>query len=245
MSRLHKQPMRLMMVDIVSGVAESGTSLPREADLSLEFGVSRGVVREAIRGLEERGLITVKHGRGATVRPAADWNLLDPDVLGVLLDGDTGAAAVLGEFLEVRRLLEVEAAGLAAERARPEDLTSLAETLERTRSAAVRASRSRAAEGLFHEADIAFHRSVMAAAENRVLSRLTEPIQRALLVTRRQFVHPESRLEHGVAEHARIVRAIADGDAAGARAAMLEHLTTVESIVRHYEQITADEKRDS
>ena len=83
--------MRVLIGDIVGGALPPGSALPREADLAARFGVSRGVARESLRGLEERGLVTVKHGRGATVNPDAQWDVFDPDVLAALLDGDQGA----------------------------------------------------------------------------------------------------------------------------------------------------------
>src|ERR1700742_4911299 len=121
MSRLHEQIMRIEIADIVSQRVRSGDWLPPEAALAAQFGVSRGVARECIRGLEERGLVAVTHGRGATVLPQQRWDFLDPDVRRALLDGGRGAA-ILGEFLESRRILEIAAAGLAAERARPAHL---------------------------------------------------------------------------------------------------------------------------
>src|SRR3954465_2613765 len=99
MSRLHRHLMLVLIADIVSGRLGVGESLPRETDLAAQFRVSRGVARECIRGLEERRLISVKHGRGATVSPASDWNLISPDVLQAALEGPQGAA-VLGEYLE-------------------------------------------------------------------------------------------------------------------------------------------------
>src|SRR3954471_21071011 len=120
MSRLHEHIMRVLLSDIVGGRVEVGDWLPRETDIAAQFDVSRGVARECIRGLEERGLIAVKHGRGATVRPERDWDMLDPYVLAGLLQGDR-SAETLSDYLETRRLLEVEAAGLAAVRATDED----------------------------------------------------------------------------------------------------------------------------
>src|SRR3954466_14265314 len=113
MSRLHRHLMRVLIADIAGGALPPGAPLPRETDLAAQFGVSRGVARECIRGLEERGLVTVKHGRGATVAEDTRWRGLDPDVLRALLGSPRGAD-VLAEYLECRRILEIEAAGLAA-----------------------------------------------------------------------------------------------------------------------------------
>jgi DNA-binding FadR family transcriptional regulator len=69
MSRLHHRLMRAMLADIASGVLAPGGAALRETDIASQFGVSRGVARECVRGLEERGLVSVKPGRGATVNP--------------------------------------------------------------------------------------------------------------------------------------------------------------------------------
>ena len=116
MARKHRDVMRILIADIVSGVRPAGDMLPREVDLAAEFDVSRGVARETIRAMEERRLISVKHGKGATINEADDWDVFDPDVLAATLDSERGSE-VLAEYLECRRILEVEAAGLAAERA--------------------------------------------------------------------------------------------------------------------------------
>ena len=68
MSRLHRDAMKQLTNDIVSGRLAPGDMLQREVDLADEMGISRGVARETIRALEERGLVSVRHGRGATVR---------------------------------------------------------------------------------------------------------------------------------------------------------------------------------
>ena len=116
MSSLHREVMRVLLGDITSGAVAEGERLPTLTELAAQFGVSTGVIRECQRALAERGLVSVRHGRRAVVRPEEDWDVFDPDVLTALVRGDRGAH-VLAEYLESRRLLEVEAAGLAAERA--------------------------------------------------------------------------------------------------------------------------------
>jgi DNA-binding FadR family transcriptional regulator len=232
-SRLHENIMRVLLSDIVSGRVAVGGWLPREADIAGQFDVSRGVARECIRGLEERGMISVKHGRGATVTPYSRWHVLDPDVLGAMLDFGRGAA-ILGEYLESRRILEIAAAGLAAERAQPEHLEALSSAFDRMAETADRAVENPALEDLYHQADIAFHRALIEATGNRALGAMTEPIHRALIAARRPLARPDVRLERSLPEHRRILTAVAQGDPSAAREAMREHLRTVEAYLREY-----------
>jgi DNA-binding FadR family transcriptional regulator len=233
MSRLHENIMRVLLSDIVGGRVPVGGWLPRETDIAGQFRVSRGVARECIRGLEERGVVAVKHGRGATVQPEDRWNVLDPDVLGALLESG-GGAAILGEYLESRRILEIAAAGLAAERAQPAHLTALTNAFDRMAETADRASGNPAAEDLYHEADIAFHRALIDATGNRALGSMTEPIHRALIAARRPLARPEARVERSLPEHRRILTAVAQADPDAARQAMRDHLLTVEAYLREY-----------
>jgi DNA-binding FadR family transcriptional regulator len=239
MSRLHEQIMRIEIAAIVSRRIGSGQRLPPEAALAAQFGVSRGVARECVRGLEERGLVTVRHGRGATVLPERRWDILDPDVLGALLDGGRGAA-ILGDFLESRRILEIAAAGLAAERAGPAHLARLSDAVERMAGAARRALEDPAAEELYHAADIGFHRALVDATGNRTLGALSEPIHRALTAARRPLARPDMRLQRSLPEHQRILWAVARGEVDAARAAMRAHLLTVEAYLREYAQAAGE-----
>ena len=226
--------MRVLLADIASDVLGPGDQLPSDADLARQFGVSRGVARECVRGLEERGVVTVKHGRGATVRPPSDWDPFSPDVLTALLGSDHGKR-ILEEYLECRRILEVEAVSLAAVRATEADLAALADALARMTTSARRATVNPAAEELYHQADIDFHRAVIRATGNRALGHMTEPIHTALAMARRPLARPGQRLERSIPEHERILAAVAGGDAEGAREAMADHLRTVESYLDEYE----------
>ncbi len=91
MSRLHRgADAGAHRRDRLGPLAE-GELLPRESDIAARFGVSRGVARECIRGLEERGLVTVRHGHGAIVKAEHEWDRFDPDVLAALLGGPRAA----------------------------------------------------------------------------------------------------------------------------------------------------------
>jgi DNA-binding FadR family transcriptional regulator len=238
MSRLHRSLLRVLVADIVRGVLPAGARLPTETELAQRFDVSRGVARECLRSLEERGLVMVKHGSGATVLPETEWDMFNTDVIAAVLDSDR-SAAMLGDYLECRRLLEIEAAGLAAERATNDHLAALSDAMDRMSVAAIEAPGSPSAEDLFHAADVAFHRAVIRATGNVALGRMTEPVHRALAAARRPLARPEHRLERSLPEHRRILAAIAARDPEAARAAMREHLLTVERYLREYEDAAA------
>jgi GntR family transcriptional repressor for pyruvate dehydrogenase complex len=231
MSRLHEQAIRILIGDIVAGKYKEGETLPKEDDLVARFGVSRGTVRECVQRLEERGLVTVRHGRGAIVRPDSDWGRFDPDVVAALLSGG-GARALLGEYLECRRILEVEAAGLAAERASRRAVETLSRAFAEMQATAESARENVAAEDLYREADIGFHREVINAAGNPTLGQITEPIHRALTSSFGALARPEERFERGLPEHERILDAITAHDPDAARDAMRSHLLTVEGYLR-------------
>jgi GntR family transcriptional repressor for pyruvate dehydrogenase complex len=233
MSRLHRSVLRILVADIVGGRMPRGSRLPTETEIAQRFGVSRGVARESLRSLEERGLVTVRHGIGATVRPSADWDTFSVDVIEAMLEHQ-GGAKLLGDYLECRRLLEIEAAGLAARRATGDDLMALSAALDRMTATAVEAPGSPSAEERFHEADVAFHRALIQATGNQALGRMTEPVHRALAAARRPLARPEHRLERSLPEHREILAAVAARDPDRARDAMRAHLLTVERYLAEY-----------
>lgn len=140
---------------------------------------------------------------------------------------------MLSEYIECRRILEVEAAGLAAERATPEALGAIRSAYERMEEGTHQVI-SATAEKLFHEADVAFHEALIAATDNNALGNLVQRLHAALLTARYPLARPQYRVERALPEHERILTAVADGDAEGARAAMRDHLATVEGYLRDH-----------
>jgi GntR family transcriptional repressor for pyruvate dehydrogenase complex len=241
MARKHRDVMRILIADVVSGARPAGEMLPREVDLAEEFDVSRGVARETIRAMEERGLIAVKHGKGATVNRAEHWDVFDPDVLAATLQTERGSE-VLAEYLECRRILEVEAAGIAAERATAKDVARLEKALERMEETAAR-PQSQAVEERFHDADIAFHQALIAATGNRALGGLVERIHSALLLARFPLARPQYREERALPEHRRLLAAVASGDPAEARQAMSDHLATIAGYLEEHRGTSRSKRR--
>ncbi|WP_028060977.1 FadR/GntR family transcriptional regulator [Candidatus Solirubrobacter pratensis] len=218
--------------EIVTGRLAPGDVLAREVEVADRFGISRGVARECVRGLEERGLVTVRHGSDTTVNPREKWDLFDEYVLSAALGG---AAAVesLGAYLECRRIIEVEAAGLAAERCAPEHVAAL----EARFAAMVDATRERdrrRREQRFHEADVAFHVALIEGTGNPPLVLLVRRIYTALMAARFPLARPAYRRTRALPEHAAILAAVRAGDPQAARDAMRTHLMTVEPYLHEH-----------
>jgi DNA-binding FadR family transcriptional regulator len=115
MPRLHLAPLRELTAQIVGGEYSVAERLENEQELGARFGVGRSVVREVMRGLEERGLVEVRHGAGAFVAQQEDWRALDGEVLHAMLRAP-GWDGLVGELVSLQRLLEGWAVELAAER---------------------------------------------------------------------------------------------------------------------------------
>ena len=218
--------------DIVAGRLATGDVLPREVALAERYEISRGVARECLRALEERGLVTVKHGSVTTVNPRDSWDLFDVDVLTAAL-ASPDADRLLGEYLECRRIIEVEAAGLAAERATRERIGALEDRFE-AMVAAVAIRPAREQERAYHAADVAFHIALLEATGNAPLASLVKRIDDALLAARYPLARPAYRRTRAIPEHEAILVAVRARDGAGARAAMREHLDTVETYLREH-----------
>lgn len=176
---VHGQTVERLARRILSGELAEGQTLDVSA-LEAELDVSRTVFREAVKVLAAKGLVGARQKRGTFVRARSEWNLLDGDVMRWQ---SAGPAAARGRFLtdlaEVRGLLEPPATRLAAQRRTPADLAELDESLSdmdtaRTPAAAI-------------AADLRFHRSLLSATHNELLTRM------------------EVVIEHGLAERDRMV----------------------------------------
>ncbi|NUR63449.1 MAG: FadR family transcriptional regulator, partial [Catenulispora sp.] len=167
-ARLANAVVERLLLRILEGEFPPGTDLPPEAALAAEFAVSRTILREALKALEEKRVLRIRHGRGTTVRPKAEWNLLDPLVLSVQLEYESSPALV-EELGEVRTALLTLMAELAARRIHPVQREQLAAALERMRAAAEDPAP-------FHEAAVAFTRTLAEAAGNEVARCVIETI---------------------------------------------------------------------
>ncbi len=232
MARLHRDAMAQYARDIVGGRLAPGDALPREVAVAERFGISRGIAREALRALEERGLITVRHGSSSTVNPRDEWDLFDSEVIAAALDGPA-AVPLLGEYLECRRIIETEAAALAAERATPAQIDTMSSRLWEMEQA-LRMRPARDSERAYHEADVAFHAALVAATGNVALVSLVRRIDDALLAARYPLARPAARRARAFPEHAEILAAVRAHDPERARTAVRTHLDTVAEYLRQH-----------
>lgn len=202
--------------EIVGGGLAAGAKLPTEVELIRSFGVSRTVVREALKVLEEKGLIDVQHGRGAIVLPRERWSVLDPDVLGADLDGPE-ARRILEELTRVRLALECEMAERAALLVRPGQLEAMARSLARGAGLI-------AAPDDFLAADLEFHDLIMEAAGNGIARAIMDSIREPLARSRRITNRIPGGVSRAQAFHETILERLRRRDPDGARAAMRDHL---------------------
>lgn len=203
---------------IRDGMLKRGDKLPTESAIMQAQGVSRTVVREAISRLQASGLVETRHGIGTFVldTPNATGLRIDPATVGTLRD--------LLSILELRISLEVEAAGLAAQRRSPEQLAGMRGFLDKLREATARSSDAAAS-------DFQFHLQIAEATGNRYFTDIMNHLGTALIprsrVNSARLAHDDQ--EHYQArlgrEHEQIYEAIARQDAESARAAMRLHLT--------------------
>ena len=200
--------------DIVSGAIPSGSTLPGDSELMARFGVSRTVLREALKTLAAKGLIVPRAAVGTRVTSRDSWSLFDPDILSWHFDCGIDEAFLV-HLSEIRLAFEPYAAGLAAERATPDDVAQL------ERLALEMGDEDHTAES--HAlADLRFHLAVAEASRNPFMRSVGSLIEAALVgvfklsspTADRQTVCDAS------ASHRRIVDAIRRRDTDSARKAM-------------------------
>lgn len=203
---------------IVRGVHPPGSPLPPEPALCETFGVSRTVVREAVKILEEKGLVQVRQGTGTIVTPSTKWNMLDELVLSATIAEDDGLA-VLDDLVVTRRLLESDMANVAARRADQE-------TLDRLLALVARMDELVNDRVTYEEQDRAFHDAIMQASGNRIARAVVQALQSQVIHTARYVGRSDRSLcVASNRSHRRIYERIAAHDPDGAAEAMFTHIT--------------------
>src|SRR4051812_8726260 len=203
---------------IVRGDYPPGTAMPSEPTLCESYSVSRTVVREAVKMLQEKGLVQVRRGSGTQVNPQVMWNMLDELVLSASVTDDSGLD-VLDDLVVTRRILESDMAHVAAREADAEavaqlqQLVDLMDTLVDDPAA-------------YAVQDRAFHDTIMRTSGNRIARAVVRALESQVVNTARYL--GEIRRDLCVASnrgHRNIYLRIAAHDPDGASAAMFTHIT--------------------
>jgi GntR family transcriptional regulator, transcriptional repressor for pyruvate dehydrogenase complex len=211
---LSEQVAETLAAEIRSGRIAAGTKLPTEATLVAQFSVSRTVIREAVSRLKSLGLVDSRQGSGVYVR-AAGFSPLNFDARYAV------SKQAVVQMVEVRRALEAEVAGLAAQRRTDADV-------QRIRAAIVALDAAVVAGGDGVDEDVKFHRAIADAAQNPFLIDTLEYLGQFLMgatrVTRANEARRTDFVRQVSREHDAIIRAIALGDATAARKAATRHM---------------------
>lgn len=220
---LPRQVARAIVGSILLGQVQPGDELPAAAEFARDFEVSVPVVREALKIVATLGMVSSRQGRYSRVAERDSWNELAPDVVAVRLE--VGAVDdILIDSLELRRVIETEAAGLAAERATEEDLRALRHEFEELSRVA------RDTEAYTHH-DVDFHDAILRATHNRLFLRLIDQMREVLVLARTISVTADPTLVPASYKgHAELLAAIEDRSPERARQAMVDHLGWAERV---------------
>jgi GntR family transcriptional repressor for pyruvate dehydrogenase complex len=218
-ARLSDQVTAQLQALITDSHLRPGDKLPSERDLCELLSVSRTVVREAVRSLAAKGLLEVRPGGRAIVR-APDPAIVS-ELMTVMLRGGGGDVA-FSHIQEVRRLLEVEFAGLAAQRRDETDLLRIEDFL----TAMVEHQDD---PQLWAAADVGFHKAIATATHNPLYPMLLDSIAEMLVEVRLTGIRLPDTPRKAFHHHHRIFEQIKAGDRTRARKAMHDHLHEAEA----------------
>jgi DNA-binding FadR family transcriptional regulator len=215
--RISDEILRQLRGAVFAGKFRAGDRLPNERHLAEQFAASRTSVREALRALEQEGMISVKKGAGGGAFVShIDHQLVARPFQTLLQLGKVSMAHIT----EVRLIFEPEAARLAAERASPEDLAELEAVIEKMRLV-VEEGEPPASH------DLRFHKLVARAAKNPILEMLAESMLEVASQVISDLRPSIDVLRHVLDRHRQVFEAIRDRDGERAYALMSEHIVDV------------------
>jgi GntR family transcriptional regulator, transcriptional repressor for pyruvate dehydrogenase complex len=214
---------------IARGELRPGDRLPPERELSKQLGISRPSLRAGLRMLVAIGVLRSRHGSGTFIADGPP--VLDSEQLSLLADlhGFT-----FDQMFEARLVLEVEVAGLAAERATSEHIANIADEL-----ANMYAALDDPQQYLIH--DIRFHRTIGAGSANPILATLVEMVSAVMYDRRRETIGRAHDFRESVEMHQRVYRAIRRHKPDEARSAMHDHLILAQRAYRSEEKVLSPE----
>jgi GntR family galactonate operon transcriptional repressor len=206
---LHQQVVQHLALRIIDG---EYSLLPNEADLCQQLKISRPILREAIKVLSAKGLLTVGPKTGTRVRPRRDWNLLDPQLLKLQAENGMGER-FFHNVCEIRSCIEPKAAELAALRANEEDIVELQAAWQQMCANAQEVE-------AFIAADLWFHSAIMEASHNELLYQIGRVISAALRTSRAMSAKAPRAISSSLPIHRKVFEAIKCRDSTAARQAM-------------------------
>jgi GntR family transcriptional repressor for pyruvate dehydrogenase complex len=216
--RLSDKVADAMLQTILSRGLRSGDRLPSERELGEQFGVSRTVVREAVRVLSAKGIVETRTGSGVRVA-AVDAGAVS-EAMSLFLHGHQ--TLDYRKVHEIRTMVEVQMAGVAAERASIAGLSRLEAACERVENEIAHVERAAFA-------DVAFHRAIGACTQNELYVVLLDSIAPSLVGIRRDALGAGAGAA-ALEQHRQILERIEKRDRPGARAAMQVHLDAIEAV---------------
>jgi len=203
---------------ILDGELHSGDRLPTERELAEQFQVSRTAVREALKILAQKGLVDMRPGRGTIVIDGAHEALQHS--LGLVMRLKLGEVGGSNNLVEVREILEVEIAALAAERASEQEIAAMQEAVRVMDESLNDADAFIAADNLFHEA-------LAQATQNALILTLVKSIVNLLSEQRKQIFATRGAPQRGQVHHKSILASVMKHDPEAGRSAMRAHLRQV------------------
>lgn len=219
---LHRLVIDRLATEIISGAVAAGDLLPVEAELCVALGVGRSSIREAMRVLADKGMVEVRTRTGARVLPRSSWKRLDADVVRWIVAAGADQE-FLADLVEARRIFEPAAAAIAAERATGADLARIEAALEAMIRAMPKDGKETSLAACV-DADVSFHKAILAGTGNAVLEEFEVIIDAALRAAFKLSTELARSYAQTISAHGEVYEAIRMRDAARARAAMSDLL---------------------
>ena len=211
---LAEQAARNLIAFIESQDLKPGNLLPPESQLAADFGVSRPIIREALKTLEGKGIVEVVSGKGAVIKP------LDSQPLQLFFQRAMRIEReAIIDLMELRKGIEVQSAALAAQRRTSDDIARLAEIVAQMRG-------NLRAPDAYVELDVSFHRLIASMTRNAMIYNLVGAIRDAIKDTLHESLlrrQTDEQLERVQAGHEAILISLEQGDSTAAERAMAAH----------------------
>jgi GntR family galactonate operon transcriptional repressor len=208
--KLYEYVVEEMGLKIMRGDVSPGDTLPNEDDLCEQYGVSRGVLREATKVLAQKGLIRTQPKVGTRIQSRQNWNLFDTDVLlWKLKVGDK--LDFLKNVTEVRRIIESEAARYAAQRADDQEIEHIRTCYHQL--AATLENKADYDYDTYLESDMAFHAAILNACRNELLAQIGCTMRQSVYTARKADIHDINTQRESLPFHRSMLEAITTHDA--------------------------------